>query len=234
MQVSFIRKSIVVAFGAVALLGATAGAGHAWSFAESATAIPGRTDAGQLTGTAGVLPTFDPGTNVLRGGLATNGGADLYKFVLAQAGTFTASTFERGSNPLTDPQLFLFNAVGVGITGNNPSGSVSAALSQLLLAGTYYIGISSSSLDPQTIVGTKPNGNPIYDYIFGSNDTSVINSGALANWSDRVNETKQPGGSYGINLSFAATPVPTPALLPGLAALGFNAIRKRKAKAAVA
>jgi hypothetical protein len=32
----------------------------------------------------------------------------------------------------------------------------------------------------------------------------------------------------------SATAVPTPALLPGLAALGFGAIRKRKAKAAVA
>jgi hypothetical protein len=234
MQVSFIQKSIVVAFGAVALLGATAGAGHAWSLTELQTAIPGRVDAGQIPGTAGVLDPFDVGQNVLRGGLSfDNGGADLYKFSISQAGTFTASTFGRGANPLGYAQLFLFNDIGGGLAGNNPSGPV-ATISKILAVGTYYIGISSSSLDPRTVVGTRPNGRPIYDYIFDSTDTNVNNFGALANWDDRTGETKRNGGTYGINLSFAATPVPTPAMLPGLAALGFNAIRKRKAKAAVA
>jgi hypothetical protein len=230
MQVSFIQKSIVVAFGAVAMLGATAGAGQAWTFTENQVVNPGADAAQLIDGNVGILPTFDAGINTLTGSLwgssfFTTPGADLFKFTVA-AGNFTAETFLPTNTPkLGNPQLFLFSNTGVGIAANDniSATNVQARISQFLNAGTYFLGISGYDLDPKTT------GNQlIFDV-----DGKVVKNTPLTGW---VNEQglSIAGGNYGINMSFEAAKVPTPALLPGLAALGFGAIRKRKAKAAVA
>ncbi len=71
----------------------------------------------------------------------------------------------------------------------------------------------------------------------------LTNDGAVDFSTDLTKVSKFGGGTFADSLISAqiqkvevqgATAVPTPALLPGLAALGFGAIRKRKAKAAVA
>jgi hypothetical protein len=232
MQVSFIQKSIVVAFGAVALLGATAGAGQAWTLTENAVVSPGADAAQLITGNVGILPTFDAAINQLTGSLVgssptTTPGADLFKFTLAAGGNFLAETFiPGGGGPnVGNPQLFLFDKDGVGIFANDNISAVNpqARIARFLTADTYYLGISGSDLDPRGATGGK---------IFRPNGT-VRNTSPLDGWVNTNNVTV-PGGRYGINMSFEAAKVPSPALLPGLAALGFSAIRKRKAKAAVA
>jgi hypothetical protein len=192
MQVSFIQKSIVVAFGAVALLGATAGVGQAFGFSE----FPG--DTSNNIATAKNAGPLDPGTNTITGRLAVNNPQkDLFKFNAAVDGTFSATALGisgvgNGNGPaanvaLANPLLTLLNGSGGFLAGG------SSIASQLLTAGDYFIRIEALNANP-----------PVR------------------------------GGGYEISLNFTPTPVPTPALLPGLAALGFGAIRKRKAKAAVA
>jgi Bacterial pre-peptidase C-terminal domain len=219
MKFTFIQKSIVATVGAVALLGSTAGAGHAWTFGSGVSA-------GDTLSTATALAPFDPGNNTVNGRLQANANADLFKFVVSTAGTFDAQTFIRtgtGIN-LGNPQLFLFDSLGKGIIANDNISATNSQskITQLLNAGTYYLGISSFDRDPNS------GGTLIFD-----NNGNVANSGALSGWSN-VNNLGIAGGRYGIKLSFEAAKVPSPALLPGLAALGFGAIRKRKAKAAVA
>jgi hypothetical protein len=227
MQVSFIQKSIVVAFGAVALLGATAGAGQAFNIVESP-------DTGALPGGAQDAGTIASGANDIKG--AIGGAADLFKFTVGPGGgQLVASTAGRGNNPLLDAQLFLFKDNGsdqaLGLAGNNGALNAPSVITKILAAGIYYIGISASSLDPRTTGNVSP-GNP--NFLFAANDsTLLLPTSLLTGWADRPNEINAAGGRYTINMAFTPT-VPSPALLPGLAALGFSAIRKRKAKAAVA
>jgi hypothetical protein len=190
MQVSFIQKSIVVAFGAVALLGATARVGQAFGFNE----LPG--DTTNNIATAKNAGSLDLGTNTITGRLAVNNPQkDLFKFNAAVDGTFSATALgisgvgngSAANVALANPLLTLLNGSGGFLAGG------SSIASQLLTAGDYFIRIEALNANPPVL-----------------------------------------GGGYEISLNFTPTPVPTPALLPGLAALGFSAIRKRKAKAAVA
>jgi hypothetical protein len=232
MQVSFIQKSIVVAFGAVALLGATAGAGQAFNFSES-----GDTGA-TLAGAQDPGTPLAAGANSITGRLVAN--ADLFKFTTDQAGTLIAETlgtaiFRRNGTllapALANAQLFLFNAAGQGLTGNDDSSGLEAKITYALMASsTYYIGISPSSFDPRSAGQTA--GVP--NFIFGADDSTLLTSNPLSGWVNRNNNNPLSAGGYTINMAFTPTAVPSPALLPGLAALGFSAIRKRKAKAAVA
>jgi hypothetical protein len=231
MKFTFIQKSIVATVGAVALLGSTAGAGHAWSFNEA----PG--DAGRTLATAEDLTTTPgplTGTDEILGKLAENAKADLFKFTVAAESIFTAEVFGRsgrGGDPLKDSQLFLFDGAGNGIVGNDDQarGNLLSKITTTLMAGDYYLGISAWDYDPINAAGK---------FIFRNNQVGDQGlrpvSSLLANWAIRDEKSDPTGGLYKIALTTERTPVPTPALLPGLAALGFGAIRKRKAKAAVA
>jgi hypothetical protein len=223
MQVSLIQKSIVATLGALAMLGTSAGAGQAFTFNEATDG-----DAGALPRRAADLG-FLTGSDTILGSVSDS--ADLFKFTVATAGEFTASTFVRtGGNILADPQLFLFNSLGQGLTGNDDDAGLQAKITYALTAGTtYYLGLSGYDRDPR--------GAAEGDFIFDADNSTVNNPNRrLRGWQLRDPEFEASEGPYGITLVFTPTPtpVPTPALLPGLAALGFSAIRKRKAKAAVA
>jgi hypothetical protein len=234
MQVSFIRKSIVVTLGALALIGSTAIAGQA------ATII--KTEVGDATDLApgqdiGLLGDTD--LTRIRGEISGTTDADLYKFTIDSVRDFTARVFPRttnnNGNAISDSQLFLFDATGKAlksndnISGTNPFSRIQVAA---LAAGTYFLGISSFDYDPRNLAN---------QYLFPNNDTGILNPrpvvllpGAdpvLGNWATR---SVRPNSAGLYRIDVEATAVPTPALLPGLAALGFNAIRKRKAKAAIA
>jgi hypothetical protein len=187
MQVSFIQKSIVVAFGAVALLGSTAGVGQAFNFNETG-------DAGPIPGTPQTI------TDSLTSGLNTIKGTV-------------------GSRVLPTPIIDLID--GFQFTATNGSLTVSSAASNVVLS---LFDTTGNLLSPFTLaVGNS----------FTYNFSGLTPSGA----NYFVGAAASTRRAYTINMAFTPVPptaVPTPALLPGLAALGFSAIRKRKAKAAVA
>jgi hypothetical protein len=231
MQVSFIQKSIVVTLGALALIGSTAIAGQAATIIK-----PEVGDATDLTPgqDIGLLGATD--LTRIRGEISGTTDADLYKFTIDSVRDFTARVFPRttnnNGNAISDSQLFLFDATGKAlksndnISGTNPFSRIEVAA---LAAGTYFLGISSFDYDPR---------NSANQYLFPNNDTGTLNprgvvagNPVLASWATR---SVRPNSAGLYRIDVEATAVPTPALLPGLAALGFSAIRKRKAKAAVA
>lgn len=234
MQVSFIQKSIVVAFGAVALLGATANAGHTFAFNEGS----GDQDELNPGPSVGTLT----GDDTLRGIITAKTDADLFKFTVSATSTFTATVFGRTPTTgtavaLVDSQLFLFKSTAAGLEAlyanddRNSNNALSRIANITLAAGDYVLGISGFDYDPR---------NSADQYLFGPASagllqprSAVSGNPILANWDTRSNKTGAPG-AYRISLESEIVPVPTPALLPGLAALGFSAIRKRKAQAAVA
>jgi hypothetical protein len=236
MQVSFIRKSIVVTLGALALIGSTAIAGQAATIIK-----PEVGDATDLTPgqDIGLLGATD--LTRIRGEISGTTDADLYKFTIDTVRDFTARVFPRttntNGNALSDSQLFLFDATGKALKSNdnisssNPFSRIEVAA---LAAGTYFLGISSFDYDPKNAASLL---NPTGQYLFPNAATGILNPRPvltnliLAGWGANSSRPST-AGLYRIDVE--ATAVPTPALLPGLAALGFSAIRKRKAKAAVA
>jgi hypothetical protein len=224
MQVSFIQKSIVIAFGAVAMLGATAGAGQAFNFVES----------GDQSDTALAAPIGTAtGIDYFRGTIDSKSDADLYSFYIGAISTFDANVAGRTANPLLDSQLSLFDSAGKAIKANddrNASNPLSRIDTLTLAVGTYFLGISAYDYDPTNLAG---------EFLFPNaplgqrNPRGVLTDKTLAGWAARTGKAGL-GGGYTIRINTAVVPVPTPALLPGLVALGFGAIRKRKAKAAVA
>jgi hypothetical protein len=226
MKFTFIQK-LVATVGAVAMLGATAGAGHTFSIDE-----PDGGDFGEVLPTVFVGTTT--GTDFLNGFINRGGDADLYVFNVGAESIFDATVFGRGQTPLVDSQLFLFDGTGKALKANDDiaSGSLLSKLSGITLnAGTYFLGISGFDYDPR-----NANGDYLFSNVFTGIGNPVVANPILASWNLRsalggVNNSGA-GGGYEIRINTQA--VPSPALLPGLAALGFSAIRKRKAKAAVA
>jgi hypothetical protein len=222
MKFTFIQKSIVATVGAVALLGSTAGAGHAFNF----------TEAGDQSATApGSAVGATTGTDYLNGIISSTTDADLYSFIVGATSTFRATVTGSASDPLVDSQLFLFDSMGKALKANDDR-SATNTLSRIntitLAAGTYFLGISSFDYDP-----TNASGNFLFPNAqLGQRNPISQADQLLAGWAPRSAKTS-PGGGYTITID-TTKKVPTPALLPGLAALGFGAIRKRKAKAAVA
>jgi hypothetical protein len=226
MKFTFIQKSIVATVGAVAMLGATAGAGHAFSIDE-----PDGGDFGELVPAPFVGSTT--GADFLNGFINVGGDADLYVFNVGAESIFDAAVFGRGQTPLVDSQLFLFDGTGKALKANDDisTNRLSRISGITLNAGTYFLGISGFDYDPR-----NANGDYLFNNTFTGIGDPVVANPILASWNLRsalggVNNSGA-GGGYQIRINTQA--VPSPALLPGLAALGFSAIRKRKAKAAVA
>jgi hypothetical protein len=207
----------VAAIGAVAAVGALATAGHAATFLESF-------DAGKTLGTAldvGIVGTGQL-TQFIDGNFAASSDVMLFNAGFDPSNIPIATDSDKvdlfkielaSDRVLTakalNPQniLHLFDVTGryLNVSNSNPSGSL--LTSSPLSAGIYYLGITQFRI------------RALLD------DNQV-----LTGWSTAPHT--QPMTNYRIELGDAHNQVPTPALLPGLFALGAGAWRKRKQRLA--
>lgn len=211
-----------------------AGSAFAATYAETGDAPDLPTGAQVISGTAGTPLTAITGSLTLTNGISES---DMFEIYISSASAFSASTagFVAGANNF-DSQIFLFDATGKGVVGDddNASGGAQAAIPANSFngaAGLYYILISGSgryaasstglifpnftdgTTDPTTTVGpTGPGGaNAISGYTGSSNE----------------------GGNYSIALTgaqFVAVPEPSTfaAIATGLGGLTL-VLRRRRA-----
>jgi hypothetical protein len=115
-------------------------AGSGWAATESG-------DAGDLPASAQEVSDTS-----ISGTIASSSDVDMYKVCLSGGGSFSATTVGGAS---FDTQLFLFDANGLGVYGNDddihiygPSTLPSGHALTPAAAGTYYLAISSYNNDP--------------------------------------------------------------------------------------
>lgn len=219
-------KSVKAAFAAIALVALTAaqtGGATAATFNETA-------DAGDLIGTAADVGS---GINLITG-TAHYLNVDVFKLFLP-AGLFTA---EQTAGAAGDAIMVLFDANGIGLRGDDDSGTgVFPIVTETLAGGYYYLAIFgfTSFVSPVDSLAA----NLWIDLALESN-TIPDGPGAAnpwAGWAPRA--TLASDTPYEITLSSTTVPpqVPLPAALPllaaGVGALGLMGRRlKRKAPAA--
>jgi hypothetical protein len=226
----FMHKTLPLALvGAACLSLATIGEAKAFTFTESANGDAGArlSTAADTTGFGavgasstieGLITADDPTVNPDRNK------ADLFKILIASPGEFNATTEGRDPNrpdrqpyPIEDPFLYLFDITGQLIASDDDSaGSRQSSIVRFLAAGRYYLGI------------TKYGHNPQFD------------SNVLTGWSGNLGQTSAGPtdannvSAYRINLTHTPTPVPTPALLPGLVGMGLSLWRKQQKEGTMA
>lgn len=191
-------------------------------------------DAGESINTAQVIPSGTNPLNMIVGSLS--GDVDLFKLFLEGGQTFSATTLTVEnltelpgeifagipSEILEDPQLFLFNADGIGVYGNDdtsfstqavlPSGGMFSPTN----SGFYYLAISNSGNNPFSNEGSIFPDNLIGD-AFGANGAG--GGSPLSGFTG----TTAMGGRYAISLTgvkTAAARVPEPSSLLGLLGIG--------------
>ena len=164
-------------------------------------------DAGDLLPTAQITVGVDPLTSI-SGEVSTSLDKDIYRITITDPLTFSATVLPGGS--LTDTQLFLFDAFGMGIYANDDMSAVDT-LSALpagdtsgpTTAGPYFLAISGSDNDPTNL------GVEIFtDGILGVQTPTI--AAPLDGWTPTFSVF---GGTYTIALTgagFANTTGPTP------------------------
>jgi hypothetical protein len=176
-------------------------------------------DAGRLMDTA-----LDAGkADQINGEVGVQRDVDLFKILTGAAGktTFDGNPIAAANGSQLNINLFLFNDQGNPLFSLEPMASDSMKFDFDTLANTvYYLGIGSDDLDALDNMGQRIAGN----------DSGIDRAnGVLAGWS----EGNESIGKYNIKLSTVPIDaVPTPALLPGLIALGAKALRKKNQGAA--
>lgn len=172
----------------LALLGALGAA------APSANAATERGDAGQLAASAQDV-TFEA-VSTITGTLGSPSDVDLYKVCASGGGGFSASTV---GGAMLDTQLFLFDASGRGVYGNDDAGP---GVRQSLLpagdpltpgaSGVHYLGVSQFDLDPQSSLG------PIFPSTLGLVGPTGRGGGEpLSSWAG----SEGTGGAYTVTLT---------------------------------
>jgi hypothetical protein len=192
---------------------------HAATFRET-------TDAGQsLTN----FQSIKHDTNAIIGSIGDTQDIDLYQINLAD-GLFAATTVRNVTNNL-DTMLWLFDAEGKGVVGNDDSyGTSQSTIRASVEQGTYYLGIGNFGMLPTGETGS------IFDYVNGSSRTKLLKAtgdDALTDWDmGKSASSPQATGRYRIVLNQSTvrkTPEPSAAIGFGVFALSF-AIKRSKAK----
>jgi hypothetical protein len=205
------------------------------AFAVSANAVPSGTewnedgDAGDLLGTAQSV-SGGGALTAINGAIAASD-ADLYLISVLGGGVFSATTVGTVGT-LSDTQLYLFDAGGMGVEGNDdfsgsivrsalPAGGLSPAT-----AGLYYLAISTYNRDP--VSGGLRIFPDTFPGVYGP--TGPGGGSPLSGW---VNTTSA-AGTYRIELT-GATFVTTAGVpeasctlsLLGLAVFGLGVLRRK-------
>lgn len=110
-------------------------------------------DAGQTLATAANTVTVGPTLTTITGTLSSFTDADLFKFVITNTMTFSATA---SSLQGIDTALFLFNSLGAAVVANDDQSNLSfqaaipagSSFVMTLSPGTYYLGISLSGNEP--------------------------------------------------------------------------------------
>jgi hypothetical protein len=214
-------KKLASAIAIAGLITGIAAPAHAASFTQIG-------DTGQTLDTAQAILGNGESLDSISGRIAANNTVGLFKIFLTGGQTFSATTVSAKTlidlpqdlllgiptDILADPQLFLFDANGKGIYGNDDSfGSIQATLPSGGFApstsGVYFLAIASSGLTP---VGTSGN-------LFGTANAT----GIFAPVSDQplISFIGQGStiGTYDIFLTGAAA-VPEPEQTAGMIAAG--------------
>lgn len=184
--------------------------------------------AGTLDAILGNLAAADPNDSAFD--------VDLYRIYILDPVAFSASTVNSPGVNVSDPQLFLFNAGGLGVymndddeSGLNGSQSLLPAghAAGPLTSGFYYLGIGWWDNEP---LGA---GGRIFSEanFFGTNGPDFGAGGAdpLAGWTDSPIQRPDLETAYQINLTGAATiPEPATVSLFGTVIAAFLAARWRR------
>ena len=187
-------------------------------------------DAGDLPGNAQITEGPGPLT-AITGTIGTTTDADMYQIFITGGGTFSATTAGTPGTTLGDPQLFLFNAAGIGVYANDDFGG---SLQATLPAGTaltptapglYYLAITSFNRDP-----ISPGGLIFPDVTTVTGPTGPGGGQPISGYTGTGGT-----GSYAISLTgaeFAVIPEPGTLTLLGTGALGLFAYGRRRRKQA--
>lgn len=192
-------------------------------------------DTGQTLDTAQVIPDGTETLDAITGTLSGPNVINLFRIVLAGSQTFSATTInvntlvelpvdQQLGSPTTllaDPQLFLFDAAGRGVYGNDDSfGTAQASLTSggfsPAAPGTYFLAIASAGYNPVSAGGS----------IFGAADISDIlapNGPGGASALTGFAGSGDAGGDYQISFTGVtanAAGVPEPSETAGLIVAG--------------
>lgn len=203
--------------------------GAATSAQAAAVFVEGGGDAGETIVTAKTFLGSGP-IDAIQGSI--DGDADLFAIYLTAGTAFSATTTASGIDyNFFDTVLYLFDAAGKGLIGNDDDGNVGGSQSTLssyipTVSGLYYLAITGASYTPVS------GGSAIFPSLLGQGGNVAANpgAGALTGWSSLTSEF----GEYEIQLvgasASAASDVPEPgSLLLAGAALGVaGLIRRRK------
>jgi len=179
----------------------------------------------------------------LRGGIAFSGGATVPNF-FGSGGTinFMPGTVNNASGDFTSLALAKSAVEVSDLVLSNP-GVVSSPISgtkQRVFDGSgltiNFASLNGSALsfvaDPSKYIGTRT-ATGLFSIAAGGNFLGTFFNNGQTLGAGHLNASRsgtvKTDGSYQFTLT--ATPVPTPALLPGLLALGAGVVRKRKSEA---
>jgi hypothetical protein len=194
-------------------------------------------DAGNLPATAQVPTGANPLT-AISGSIASSGDADMYLIFISSPATFSATTVGTGGS-LSDTQLFLFTAAGLGVYANDDDAACLCTRSMLpaghalspTTPGLYYLAISSFDTDPSSPGGLIFPSSP---FTAVQGPTGPGGGSAVSSWAG-----SSGSGTYTINLTGAgfagggtAVPEPTTMLLlgTGLAGVASRVRQRRKSR----
>lgn len=204
-------------------------------------------DTGQTLDTAQLIPSGALPLESISGTVSAPNIAHLFKIFLTGGQTFSATTINAETllelpvdqalgiptDLLVDPQLFLFDAMGKGVYGNDDSVGTQATLPSggfaPLQSGAYFLAIAGSGYNPVSTLGS------IFSPANAVGLFEPTGSGAAEPFSSFMGQGD--GGRYMISLTGATTDdnsnaVPEPEQTAGLVAAGLLGItyqlKKRK------